>query len=292
MNHRTGDRMLSTRPRRLSPSALLLWLAACALPAAATATSAMEASRLATDIALAQGWTSRALAGDAFAFGLASEHCDAVSAGKARLEDRLRDAAGTPSAERAQSRWQGMTRRDLDTWLEGCAALARSGEALLSVHQAAGLIDGNLQPLLSLIDSAATRLASEGASGVDVYIVTRQLVLLERMRAASRKLASGDELADLTAGRLARDQQAFVQTMTLLIEGDAESRKPVEDVAAREALQVAAAQFQVIEPALRVIVTTAPGLATTREALKEQFTLGLNVIRDLRELSGQPAPAR
>jgi hypothetical protein len=182
---------------------------------------ASEAHRATAEIALASITIGDAWGGDADAFGQLRGRCDAVAGVPRRLAAALPREQAPGQDELLRSRLEDVARK-LASWAQDCARIADLGPPALVAHETRQALDDAALPIGMLLDQVVRRLSDEDGSAKQVYVLMRQLVILDRIRTRVRAVLAAGPDAIVAQDTIKRDTMIFVRVLDALIAGDAE----------------------------------------------------------------------
>ncbi len=246
---------------------------------------AVTATATAIDVAAAAQGLAAAIDGEDDAFDRARSGCDAVAAALPALKSSMARLGDSPEAGAAR-RQLARVESAAGGWLRNCAAIDEARGEILALHDAAADVDARLPALQAQIDLAARQLAESGQPASQAYLVVRQMLLLERIRAGARRVLDAGPDAVAAADRLARDQAIFVQVLDGLLRGSPESSiQAVTDAVAREQLGQVREQFDGLGATLSQIGRGVVRVVEVRAAIDRQRPQEGELIAGLRALA-------
>ncbi len=155
----------------------------------------------------------------------------------------------------------------LDTQLNGVLS---GKEAIVGVAEISKGITRFLPDLLAASDEVVQRLVQSGADSSQIYVATRQLMLIERIRITLSEILSGSEEAVTAADRFGRDVALFGRVLDGMLQGDAMlGLQRVSDEGARAKLRDVAVLFSTLNQSVNELLSRAPDLlAANRSSLR------------------------
>lgn len=194
---------------------------------------------------------------------------EARQRGQRTLEVLKRGDAGRdikPLADRYVLELDGLER----SWQQLDYQLGRilAGETLvIELAEGAGLMAATMPQMQSRLDEAARGLIEAGADAQQVYLVSRQMLLIDRLQRSLAEILGGGAGAVTASDRLARERMFFRRVIEGLLEGQAElGIARVAPEAPRRMLAEALAIWVDVESNLQEIDQSAWELFEVQEA--------------------------
>lgn len=123
------------------------------------------------------------------------------------------DAATAAILQNVAAQWRE-ARASVDVILDG-------RDAVLAVSRFGPLVDQLIPELVSVSEQVATDMVAAGADAQQTYMVTRQLLLAQRLASSVNDILAGGSGAATAADRLGRDVTEFGRVLRGLASGDA-----------------------------------------------------------------------
>jgi twitching motility protein PilJ len=155
--------------------------------------------------------------------------------------------------EKLDSSWRE-TRRNITTILDGRNALESASDQVATIEE-------TIPDIQILSDEIAVGLIEAGASANEIYIATRQLLLLQRLENNVQRLLGGGIETASAADRFGRDVALFARVLDAMRDGDAGLRIPkVTEPHVTDLLEEVADLFTTVEDAAGQILASSPEL--------------------------------
>ncbi|HHQ69385.1 MAG TPA: methyl-accepting chemotaxis protein [Halothiobacillaceae bacterium] len=156
-----------------------------------------------------------------------------------------------------------------DDYNQQLADVLEGQRAILGVNDAAENIRSLLPELISASDQVVQALvASESSTEQVIYLATRQLMLIERIRTSLDLITSGDRQAVNASERLGRDVSLFGNVLEGLLNGNRFAPR-IADGQAREKLRDVNQLFTEMGEGFSEILALAPALLAANSAARE-----------------------
>ncbi len=173
-------------------------------------------------------------------------------------------------------------------WME----MASNADAVLEaegtirmVSEFVGAINDTMPTLLALSDEVVSTMIESGASANQVYVASRQLMLVPRIAVNANKILSGGKGAAAAAERFGRDAALFGRVLDAMLKGNRKMNiARVNDPDAREKLAEVADAFQTVQELVGRVLEQTPNLFSAQKAahaMVQQSGLLLNRTTEL-----------
>lgn len=247
-----------------------LALAGCGSSLAGEAdTLAFEVSALATRVTAVGAMARPAWDGSLDAFDTLADECGGVEQAIAALPSKLARLGDRPEAAAVREAFAEVRKR-AQRWSSQCRAIVAARDPLFAARDAREAIDAEMPAVQALLDESSRRLVDAGAKPGQIYQATRQLVLLERLRAGAAKVLVAGPEGISVADRLARDLAMFSQVQDALIAGSATlGIEKVADAEAQAQLTRARDAATGLAPAVDGLIDNALAVFELRETIDQ-----------------------
>lgn len=149
----------------------------------------------------------------------------------------------------------------------GARNIVEKRQRILDAHAANRDLQENAPMLLVELDEAARALIESKAPASQLYLVMRQMVILERMRQSASTILRGGPEAAMTGDRLARDASMFGSVLEGLLKGNRERGiEAVTDTRLRGILENVDRRWRALEPVQEKLVESMGDLGDASEA--------------------------
>ena len=218
-----------------------------------------NASRLQVTSLRVTGYAERAARGNEVAFE--------------ELNTALTTGATTLAAlDAVKGQGDGQVRQSQDTLASAWNALSEAArqildrrQPILDSTQAAQLLRERLEPIQRLMDDVVRALTERGANASQVFVASRQLLLVDRMLRRIGDVLNLPAGADDAANSVVRDGVLFGQVLDALLNGNADlGIRPVDVAAARQALTEIETAYAQLDPTFQALGSGAADVATAR----------------------------
>jgi len=130
-----------------------------------------------------------------------------------------------------------------------------------------GAINETMPNLLALSDEVVSIMIESGASAGQVYVASRQLMLVPRISVNANKVLAGGPGASAAAERFGRDAALFGRVLEAMKKGNRKMNiRRVNDPDAREKLAEVSEQFETVHELVGRILEQQPNLVKAQEA--------------------------
>jgi twitching motility protein PilJ len=130
-----------------------------------------------------------------------------------------------------------------------------------------GAINETMPNLLALSDEVVSLMIESGANASQIYIASRQLMLVPRISVNANKILHGGEDSSAAAERFGRDAALFGRVLTGMLNGDRKMNvRRVRDPDARDKLEEVAEQFETVHELVGRVLEQTPTLAAAQKA--------------------------
>jgi len=149
-----------------------------------------------------------------------------------------------------------------------------------------GAVNETMPNLLALSDEVVSLMIETGANSSQVYIASRQLMLVPRISVNANKVLAGGEGAAAAAERFGRDAALFGRVLDGMLKGDRRMNiRRVSDPDAREKLKEVVEQFETVHELVGRILEQTPALFEVQKASNDMTAKSealLNATTELR----------
>ncbi len=147
--------------------------------------------------------------------------------------------------------------------------------AIQSVQKSAQDINDLIPQLLALSDEVASVLVENGAQANQIYIASRQLMLIQRIGNNASKVLEGGRGSATAADRFGRDATLFGRVVDGMLKGNKRMRiVRVADDEARERLQQVSELFATLSQHVGAILQKSPDVVKIQEAAGKMAVQG------------------
>jgi twitching motility protein PilJ len=130
-----------------------------------------------------------------------------------------------------------------------------------------GAINETMPNLLALSDEVVSLMIESGASASQVYIASRQLMLVPRISVNANKVLQGGAGSSAAAERFGRDAALFGRVLNGMLKGDRKMNvRKVNDPDARDKLAEVSEQFETVHELVGRILEQTPTLFSAQKA--------------------------
>ena len=155
--------------------------------------------------------------------------------------------------------WTGFA-KDADTVL-GAEGVVRM------LSEFVGAINEAMPSLLALSDEVVSLMIESGSSANQVYVASRQLMLVPRISVNANNILQGGEGAKAAAERFGRDAALFGRVLEAMLKGNRRMNiNRVRDPDAREKLSEVVKQFETVHELVGRVLEQTPTLFKTQKA--------------------------
>jgi twitching motility protein PilJ len=159
------------------------------------------------------------------------------------------------------SLWTGFA-KDADTVL-GAEGVIRM------LSEFVGAINESMPDLLALSDEVVSIMIESGSSANQVYVASRQLMLVPRISVNANKILQGGEGSKAAATRFGRDAALFGRVLEAMLKGNRRMNiRRVRDPDAREKLTEVVKKFDTVHELVGRVLEQTPTLFKTQKASK------------------------
>jgi len=211
----------------------------------------------------------------------------------------LRDGnkeTGTPaSPSEVQSQLQSVTTL-WDDFGKNADSVLRAEGTIRMLSEFVGAINETMPNLLALSDEVVSLMIESGANASQIYIASRQLMLVPRISVNANKVLQGGVGSSAAAERFGRDAALFGRVLTGMIKGDRKMNvRRVRDPDARDKLAEVSEQFETVHELVGRILEQTPSLFGAQKAstsMAKQSEALLTITTDLRNAYTQLSSTR
>ena len=155
--------------------------------------------------------------------------------------------------------WTGFA-KDADTVLGAEGVIRMLSEFVGAINEA-------MPDLLALSDEVVSIMIDSGSSANQVYVASRQLMLVPRISVNANKILQGGEGSKAAAQRFGRDAALFGRVLEAMLKGNRRMNiKRVRDPDAREKLTEVVKQFDTVHELVGRVLEQTPTLFKTQKA--------------------------
>ncbi|MCK7592933.1 hypothetical protein [Pseudomarimonas salicorniae] len=151
--------------------------------------------------------------------------------------------------------------------LDDVAQLERAQQSVLDAAEAADTLAAQVPALQAATDQASRALVESGAEAAQVYLATRMLSILERLRSGSSRVIKGGVGAVSAADTLGRDVAMLRQTAEGFVDGSAAlGIKAVENATARSQFEALRSRLTTTQQVVDTLLRQSSGLFEVQDA--------------------------
>ncbi len=160
-------------------------------------------------------------------------------------------------------------------------------EVVTSMRQHIHAIDEQIPTLLALTDEVVTALAEQNAPADQIYIATRQLMLIQRIASNVAKVLEGGEAAVTAADRFGRDAALYGRVLDGMLRGSRTLRiNRVTEPGARAKLKEVLELFNQMSNRVGAILERSPEMFNISDASQAILGLSDKVLESINNLAG------
>ncbi len=197
--------------------------------------------------------------------------------------DEARDFA--PSPEAVQSELNAL-QEVWGSYRDGTDAILGRQESVSSTREYIQTINERIPTLLALSDEVVTTLTQQGAKPDQIYIATRQLMLIQRIANNVNRVLEGGENAELAADRFGRDAALFGRVVKGMINGNRNlGIEKVTDPTAAAKLREVETLFKEMSVNVGAILERSPEMFEVSNAADDVLRLSDEVLSQILSLS-------
>ncbi|MBX3689876.1 methyl-accepting chemotaxis protein [Dokdonella sp.] len=176
-----------------------------------------------------------------------------------RMPSYTGEASVAPTLADLTKAW-GMLRADAKNILD-------NKNVILSANTSAKDFGEKLSGLNSRMSEVVNILTDKNASGLQVYVASRQMQLADRMGGRVTKILAGGTDTQSSADGLQRDSRLYQAVVTGLISGAPELNiKPLENAAAKQIVEDVGQQWTAVNDPLTTILNAADSLQSAKDS--------------------------
>lgn len=157
-----------------------------------------------------------------------------------------------------------------DLWADfgkNAGSILRAEGAIRMLSEFVGAINESMPNLLALSDEVVSLMIESGANASQVYIASRQLMLVPRISVNANKILQGGEGSSAAAERFGRDAALFGRVLNGMTKGDRKMNiRRIRDPDARDKLKEVSEQFEVVNELVERILDQTPSLFSAQKA--------------------------
>jgi len=167
--------------------------------------------------------------------------------------------AGQANLAAVSKLWIGFA-KDADTVLGAEGVIRMLSEFVGAINEA-------MPDLLALSDEVVSIMIESGASANQVYVASRQLMLVPRISVNANKILQGGEGSKAAATRCGRDAALFGRVLEAMLQGNRRMNiKRVRDADAREKLTEVVKKFDTVHELVGRVLEQTPTLFKTQKS--------------------------
>nr|WP_006786025.1 methyl-accepting chemotaxis protein [Thiorhodospira sibirica] len=179
--------------------------------------------------------------------------------------------------EQVRGHWQ-VYRASINAIITGQASVTSVADYTLVVRN-------NMPELFSRSEAVVATLLRTNANREQLYLATRQLMLIQRMEADLGQVLAGGEGVSQAAERFERDLALFVQSLQALLQGSTElGVSRIEDEGVRDRLRETEAIFVGLRQRIRTIADIAPQMSQVNDSVRRIEQLSSELLASTTEL--------
>ena len=153
------------------------------------------------------------------------------------------------------------------TFGKNADTVLRSEGTIRMLSEFVGAINETMPDLLALSDEVVSLMIESGASASQIYIASRQLMLIPRISVNANKVLQGGVGSSAAAERFGRDAALFGRVLKGMIKGDRKMNVlRVRDPDARDKLKEVSEQFETVHELVGRILEQTPALFDAQKA--------------------------
>ena len=153
---------------------------------------------------------------------------------------------------------------------ENVDIILKRGDVVSSMRSHIIGIDEQIPTMLALSDEVVASMAQQGAKADQVYIATRQLMLMQRISSNVSRVLDGGDGAVTAADRFGRDAALFGRVVEDMLHGNSRMRiKKITAVDTRAKLEEVAKQFAEIRSQVGAILERSPEMFLVSSAAED-----------------------
>jgi len=176
------------------------------------------------------------------------------------------------------SKLWGDYRKHADTILKAEGTIRMLSEFVGAVNEA-------MPNLLAVSDEVVSIMIESGANASQVYVASRQLMLIPRISVNANKVLQGGQGAASAADRFGRDAALFGRVLDAMLKGNLKMNiRRVRDPDARDKLKEVSDQFETVHDLVGRILDQTPTLFKAQEASNAMVAKSEKLLKDTTDL--------
>lgn len=200
------------------------------------------------------------------AFGLLKQSRSDFEANLKLLQDGNPESGLPPSPENSQAALSSVNTLWKD-FGNNAATVLRAEGTIRMLSEFVGAINETMPNLLALSDEVVSIMIESGASASQIYIASRQLMLVPRISVNANKVMQGGAGSSAAAERFGRDAALFGRVLDGMLKGNRKMNiTRVRDPDAREKLAEVSEQFETVHELVGRILEQTPTLFEAQKA--------------------------
>ena len=153
------------------------------------------------------------------------------------------------------------------TFGKNADTVLRAEGTIRMLSEFVGAINETMPDLLALSDEVVSLMIESGASASQIYIASRQLMLVPRISVNANKVLQGGVGSSAAAERFGRDAALFGRVLKGMVKGDRKMNvKRVRDPDARDKLKEVSEQFETVHELVGRVLEQTPALFGAQKA--------------------------
>ena len=141
-------------------------------------------------------------------------------------------------------------------------------------------INAAMPNLLAMSDEVVSLMIESGSSASQVYVASRQLMLIPRISVNANKMLAGGEGAKKASERFGRDTALFGRVLEAMLQGDRRMNiSRVTDPDAREKLMTITKQFKTVHDLVGTVLEQVPVLFKAQEASADMLKNSESILK-------------
>ena len=182
------------------------------------------------------------------------------------LRDGNKDS-GTPPSPSEVTGQLGDVEEIWKTFGKNADSVLRAEGTIRMLSEFVGAINETMPNLLALSDEVVSLMIESGANASQIYIASRQLMLVPRISVNANKVLQGGVGSSAAAERFGRDAALFGRVLSGMLKGDRKMNVTrVRDPDARDKLAEVAEQFETVHELVGRILEQTPSLFGAQKA--------------------------
>lgn len=182
------------------------------------------------------------------------------------LRDGNPETGTPPSPEEIQEKFMAVEALWKD-FGKNADDILRAEGTIRMLSEFVGAINETMPNLLALSDEVVSLMIESGASASQVYIASRQLMLVPRISVNANKVLQGGAGSSAAAERFGRDAALFGRVLNGMLKGDRKMNvRKVNDPDARDKLAEVSEQFETVHELVGRILEQTPTLFSAQKA--------------------------